>query len=167
VPLHHDHLPTGRPLDPDGPVGRYRVERDTPLFPFGWGGGQVAYSHVRTSAPTLRPGGSAQVTARLTNTGSRPVLETAQLYVRDEVASVSRPVSELAGVELVRLGPGESRTVSFVVDESLLSYRDAAGEARAEAGFFTLSIAPHAGGGGSTRIELLAAEGGEERTRPT
>lgn len=167
VPLHHDHLPTGRPLDPDGPVGRYRDERDTPLFPFGWGGGPVVYSQVHASAPTLRPGESVQVSARLTNSGSRPVVETAQLYVRDEVASISRPVSELAGVEHVPLAPGESRTVTFAVDEQLLAHRDASGDAWAEAGFFTVRIAPHAGGGGTTRIELLAAEGGEERTRPT
>jgi beta-glucosidase len=161
VPLHHDHLPTGRPLDPDGPVGRYRDERDTPLFPFGWSATPVRYSHVRASAATLDPGSSVQVSALLTNTGPVAVVEVAQLYVRDEVASVSRPVSELAGVEHVPLAPGEARTVTFVVDESALVHRDAAGDARAEAGFFTVRVAPHAGGGATTRIELLAPAGGE------
>lgn len=167
APLHHDHLPTGRPLNPSGPVGRYRDERDTPLFPFGWGGGPVAYGPLHVSAATLRPGASVQVSARLTNTGDVQVVETAQLYVRDEVASVSRPVSELAGVEHVVLAPGEARTVTFHVDEALLVHRDASGSAYAEPGFFTLRVAPHAEGGSTTRLELLAPEGGGPRTHPT
>ena len=71
VPLHHDHLPTGRPLDPAGPVGRYRDHRDTPLHPFGFGAGysEVIYGQVRLSSPTLAPTGTLRVSARRVERG--------------------------------------------------------------------------------------------------
>lgn len=160
VPLHHDHLPTGRPLDPDGPVGRYRDHRDTPQYPFGFGLGYspVTYEGVLTSAGRLAAGEVVKASARVTNTGTRPVLETVQLYVRAGVSAHSRPVSELAGVRRVALGPGEERIVTFAVDHDLLAYRDAAGRPRCDGGRFTLRIGPHAGGGVTASLDV---EGGE------
>lgn len=163
VPLHHDHLPTGRPLDPDGPVGRYRDHRDTPQYPFGFGLGyaSVTYDGVDLSAPRLGAGDVVQASARLTNTGARPVIETAQLYLRAELAAVSRPVSELAGVRRLALEPGEERVVTFDVDTALLSYRDAHGRARCDGGPFTIRIAPYAGSGVTARLDV---EGGQTAT---
>ena len=65
VPLHHDHRPTGRPLDPEGPVGRYRDHRDTPQFPFGFGLGYspVGYGEVALSAGRLEPGAVVRASA--------------------------------------------------------------------------------------------------------
>ncbi|WP_024285190.1 glycoside hydrolase family 3 N-terminal domain-containing protein [Cellulomonas sp. KRMCY2] len=164
VPLHHDHLPTGRPLDPAGPVGRYRDHRDTPLHPFGFGAGysEVTYGPVGLSSPTLAPGGTLQVSARVANVGARPVAETTQLYVHDLVARVSRPVSELVGVRRVELAPGEAQDVTFDLDAGDLAYLDAHGRPCSEPGTFTIRIAPHAGGGTTTSFELLA--GGAEST---
>ncbi len=161
VPLHHDHLPTGRPLDPDGPVGRYRDERDTPRYPFGSGSGysEVRYGQVTLSAPTLRRGGTVRAEARVANIGRRRVVETVQLYLRDPVARISRPVSELAGVQVVELAPGQGADVSFDIDAEMLTYLDARGEVCLEPGAFTVRIAPHAGGGSTVTGELLDPEG--------
>jgi beta-glucosidase len=167
VPLHHDHLPTGRPLDPDGPVGRYRDHRDTPQYPFGFGlgYGSVTYQGVELSAQRLGAGDVVQASARLTNTGAHPVIETAQLYVRAELSPVSRPVSELAGVRRLALGPGEERVVTFDVDAALLAYRDADGRARCDGGPFTIRIAPYAGGGVTARLD--GGGGSDPTDRPT
>jgi beta-glucosidase len=157
VPLHHDHLPTGRPLDPAGAVGRYRDRRDTPLHPFGFGGGcsEVTYGEVRLSSPTLGPAGTLRVSARVSNVGTRPAAETVQLYLRDLAGRVSRPVSELVGVHRVELAPGEARDVTFVLRAEDLTYRDASGLPCTDPGTVTVRIAPHAGGGSAATFELL------------
>lgn len=157
VPLHHDHLPTGRPLDPDGDVDRYRDDRDTPLHPFGWSAAarDVGYGPVTTSSPTLAPGGTVEVRARLSNTGPVAVLETAQLYVRDDVAVVSRPVSELVAVRQVALAPGASQDVGFELTAAMLAQPDASGRATAEPGTFTVRVGPHARAGSTATVELL------------
>lgn len=166
VPLHHDHLPTGRPLDPDGDVGRYRDHRDTAMYPFGFGLGwtTVEYGPVELSAATLRPGGRVEVSASITNTGERPALETVQMYVRVHAGRTSRPVSELVGVRRVHLAPGEKVQVTMPLDADDLASRDAAGRLRYETGAVTVRIAPHAGGGTTAHLDLLPApstEGGE------
>lgn len=160
IPVHHDHLPTGRPLTPDGPVGRYRDHRDTPRYPFGSGAGysEVVYGQVTLSSPTLRPGGTVRAETRVSNTGTRRAVETVQLYLRDPVARISRPVSELAGVQHVELAPGETADVTFDIDAGMLTYRDARGEVCLEPGTFTVRIAPHAGGGTTVSGEFVDRE---------
>ncbi|WP_199421758.1 glycoside hydrolase family 3 N-terminal domain-containing protein [Actinotalea solisilvae] len=160
VPLHHDHLPTGRPLDPDGDVDRYRDDRDPPLHVFGSSAAasDVVYGPVTTSAPTVRTGGVVTVRARLTNGGPTAVVETAQLYVRDDVAEVSRPVSELAGVRRVALDPGASDDVVFDLTSAELAHRDASGRPAAVPGTFTVRIGPDARTGPTARVELLDAD---------
>jgi beta-glucosidase len=157
VPLHHDHLPTGRPLDPAGPVGRYRDHRDTALHPFGFGGGysELAYGPVRLSSSILAPEGTLQVSAQVSNVGARPAAEVVQLYVHDLVARISRPVSELVGVQLVELAPGEAKDVMFKLRAGDLTYCDRHGVPRSDPGTFTVRIAPHAGGGSTATFELL------------
>lgn len=163
VPVHHDALPTGRPLAPDGPEGRYRDHRDTPQLPFGFGLGYapVSYLQVRASEPRVRAGGGVRVEAQLVNQGARPVLETAQLYVRVPVAAVSRPVSELVGVQRVRLEPGESAWVTFELAHDALARLDAHGRPRFDGGAVTVRVGPHAGAGPTT---TLLADPREDRS---
>ncbi|MGB7981394.1 MAG: glycoside hydrolase family 3 N-terminal domain-containing protein, partial [Candidatus Nanopelagicales bacterium] len=144
VPLHHDHLPTGRPLDPTGAVGRYRDQQDSPLYPFGFGANysEVTYGPVSLSAPTLTPEGALQVSARVANEGRWSVAETVQLYVHAHVARISRPVSELVGVQLVELAPGQATDVTFELDGLDLSYRDQDGAMCSDPGTVTVRIAP-------------------------
>lgn len=147
VPIPHDHLPSGRPLDPAGPLGRYRDHSDAPQFPFGFGLGysRVEYGRLRLSADRLGAGEVVRASVVLRNTGEHPVVETPQLYVQAHLASISRPLSELAGAQRIALAPGEEREVVFDVDHALLAHRDARGRLRHEGGPFTVCIAPHAG----------------------
>ena len=150
VPVPHDHLPSGRPLDPAGPLGRYRDHSDAPQYPFGFGLGYsvVEYGPVRLSAERLGAGEVVRASVVLRNVGEHPAVETAQLYVQGHLASISRPVGELAGVRRVSLAVGEEREVAFDVDHALLAHRDARGRLRREGGPFTVRIAPCAGVGG-------------------
>ncbi|RXZ35738.1 beta-glucosidase [Sphingomonas desiccabilis] len=105
VPFYYNHQPSAR--------RGYLFDDDEPLFPFGFG---LSYTSFRLSAPrlsaaTIGAGGSVTVEVDVTNTGSREGDEVVQLYVRDQVSSVARPVKALRGFRRVTLKPGETRTV--------------------------------------------------------
>lgn len=134
VPIYYAHRNTGKPATPDTivhmddiparatqlSIGNTSFHLDvhpSPLFPFGFGltYSSVRYDDVRASAPTLTPDGSIDLLADVVNAGPRAADEVVQLYVRDPVASVTRPVRELKGFQRVRLQPGERRTVRFTL----------------------------------------------------
>ena len=145
VPVHYNHLNTGRPT-----MGLYKDLPRTPQFPFGFGLTYTtfAYGPVKLDSARLRAGGRLTATAAVRNTGARPGEEVAQLYLRDRAASAgARPVRELKGFEKIRLAPGESRDVRFTVTEQELGYSDAQGKWLVEPGAFQLWIAPDAASG--------------------
>src|ERR1041385_4972426 len=107
IPLYYNHKNTGRPTGPDKYTSKYTDLPVTPLFPFGHG-----LSYTTFGYSDLRVG-DGRVSVTVTNTGSREGTEVVQLYVHDEVASVTRPVRALAGFQRVSLKPGEARTVDF------------------------------------------------------
>src|SRR5213083_696505 len=115
IPLYYNHKNTGRPTGPDKYTSKYTDLPVTPLFPFGHGLSYTTfgYSDLRLSAPRIAPAGTLKVSVTVTNTGAREGAEVVQLYVHDEVASVTRPVRALAGFRRVSLKPGEARTVDF------------------------------------------------------
>src|SRR5437870_2661376 len=115
IPLYYNHKNTGRPTGPDKYTSKYTDLPVTPLFPFGHGLSYTTfgYSDLRLSAPRIAPAGTLKVSVTVTNTGAREGAEVVQLYVHDEVASVTRPVRTLAGFRRVSLKPGEARTVDF------------------------------------------------------
>jgi beta-glucosidase len=115
IPLYYNHKNTGRPTGPDKYTSKYIDLPVTPLFPFGHGLSYTAfgYSDLRLSASRITPTGTLRVSVTVTNTGTREGAEVAQLYVHDEVASVTRPVRALAGFRRVSLKPGEARSVDF------------------------------------------------------
>lgn len=118
VPVNYDYLPSGRPADPDlsKDTARYMDQPITPLYAFGHGLSYTdfAYGELSIAAPRIAAeGGVAEVSVTVTNTGSRAGDEVVQLYMRDPVASVSRPVMQLRGFERIALDPGESKTVTF------------------------------------------------------
>src|SRR5437868_701172 len=115
IPLYYHHKNTGRPTGPDKYTSKYTDLPVTPLFPFGHGLSYTtfSYSDLRLSAPRITPAGTLRASVTVTNSGSRDGSEVAQLYVHDEVASVTRPVRALAGFRRVSLKPGEARTVEF------------------------------------------------------
>ncbi len=108
LPLTYDHKPTGRGDDYVDLTGH-------PLFPFGHGLSYTTfeYSNLRIAPDTIDPNGTVTVRATVTNTGSRAGDEVVQLYVRDVLASVARPIVQLKGFTRVNLSPGESREVAF------------------------------------------------------
>jgi len=115
IPLYYNHKNTGRPTGPDKYTSKYTDLPVTPLFPFGHGLSYTtfSYSDLRLSSPRITPAGTESVSVTVTNTGSREGVEVVQLYVHDEVASVTRPVRALAGFRRVSLKPGDARTLDF------------------------------------------------------
>ena len=90
----------------------------TPLYPFGWGLSYTTFSLAppALSATTIKPGEGVTVTVRVTNTGARAGDEVVQVYLRDEISSVTRPVKELVGFKRVNLAPGETRDVAIAIE---------------------------------------------------
>jgi beta-glucosidase len=155
VPIYYNHKPTGRPLDPEGKVfwSHYMDVSNDPQFPFGFGLSYTtfAYSDLRLGARELTEGGTLTVAVTVKNTGPRAGTETVQLYVRDLVGSVTRPVKELKGFRQIELQPGEAREVTFALRTADLAYFTGRGVWEAEPGDFQVSV-------GSNSRDLQSAE---------
>jgi beta-glucosidase len=119
LPLSYNHKPTGRGDD-------YLDLTGMALFPFGFGLSYTsfAYSDLRITPASIDPGGAVAVTCTVRNTGTRRGDEVVQLYVRDLLASVARPVLALRGFQRVGLEPGQSREVTFSLDRDDLKLLD-------------------------------------------
>jgi beta-glucosidase len=142
IPVYYNRYNTGRPTQ-----GGYRDIPTAPQYPFGYG---LTYTTFGYGAPELRKVGSngvhATVRATVTNTGPQTGEEVAQLYIQDVAcADGIRPIQELRGWQRIRLGPGESRTVSFALTDQTLGHVDRQGRHKTDPGLFRLWIAPHAG----------------------
>lgn len=148
-PYYYAHKATGRP-NPPGPLQPYKAHfRGIPnaaLFPFGHGltYGQIEYSGLAQSAPTLPMNGAIEIAATITNRGRRSAEEVAQLYIHDRVASITRPVRELKAFRKVALAPGQSMVVKFTLRSTDLRFIGPDGRWIAEPGSFDVWIAPSA-----------------------
>ncbi len=154
IPVYYAHRPTGRPaVAGDRYTSKYLDVENTPLYPFGYGLGytRFAYSDVRLDRARMGPDDTLRVAVTVTNVGPRAGAEVVQLYVTDELASVSPAVERLRGFRKLRLRPGESREVVFRLTAADLALRVSEvaergeevaerGEEVAEPGFFTLSV---------------------------
>jgi beta-glucosidase len=143
VPVYYNHKNSGRPVSVEGPFrSRYVDLPNTPLFPFGYGLSytKFEYTNMELSHQTLRS--RMSISAEITNTGEQAGSELVQLYVRDLVGSLTRPVRELKGFQKVELQPGESRRVTFTLTEEMLSFTRADGTKGVEPGRFQVWIAP-------------------------
>lgn len=164
VPIHYDMKNTGRPIELGEPgakyVSRYLDIGNDPLYRFGYGLSYTtfAYSPVTLSAPTMGAGGTITASATITNTGSRAGEEVVQLYVRDLVGSVTRPVQELKGFEKIALQPGESRTVEFTLRPADLAFTRADNVHGWEPGAFQLWIAPSSGAKAAAPVTFTLTE---------
>jgi len=118
IPLYYNHRNTGRPPDPNNKyTSKYIDVPVTPRYPFGFGLSYTtfSYSNLKLSAARARVADTVTATVTVANTGNREGTDVVQLYIRDEVASVSRPVRELKAFKRVTLKPGESRAVDLRV----------------------------------------------------
>ena len=146
VPVHYNHMNTGRPLQGDYHGKRFFSQYidipNEPLYPFGYGLSYTTftYSDIRMDSSELLPEGTIHASVRITNTGSRTGTETVQMYIRDLVGSVTRPVIELKGFHKITLAPGESRDVSFQISENMLRFYDINMQYRSEPGEFEVFI---------------------------
>jgi beta-glucosidase len=128
VPLFYNHKNTGRPLGEGKWFSKFRsnyldVSND-PLYPFGFGLSYTQFSYSDVKLSTSSPKGNQSVTASVTvtNTGKAEGKEVVQLYLRDLVGSVTRPVQELKGFQKIALKPGESKTISFTITPETLKF---------------------------------------------
>lgn len=116
--------------------------KSTPLYPFGYGLSYTTYkySDLKLSASEIGKDGSLKATVNITNTGTRDGVEIAQMYIRDCVSSVARPVKELKGFERVALKAGETKTVEFDITADKLSFLDIDMKPTVEPGEFEVMV---------------------------
>ncbi len=147
LPLYYDHKPTGRGDDYIDLTGQ-------PLFPFGFGLSYTTfeYSNLSIEPAEMPPGGSATVRFRVTNTGKRAGDEVAQLYIRDVLASVARPVMQLEGFTRLHLAPGQSQEVVLPLSTEQLRMLDGSMHWVVEPGTFRVMV-----GASSKDIRLRGA----------
>jgi beta-glucosidase len=170
VPIYYNHKNTGKPPSPDTVVHIDDIDANarqlslgmtsfhldagyTPLFPFGHGlsYGCFEYANIRVDRTTVRPGESLTVSAEVRNAGRRAAEEVVQLYVRDLVGQLTRPVRELKGFRRVHLEPGASATIEFTLETQALAYYGRDGTPVLEPGEFHVWI------GGSSDAALRSA----------
>jgi beta-glucosidase len=150
VPIYYSAKPTGRPPDPkEKYTSKYLDVHWTPQWPFGHGLSYTTfgYSDLRLSADSIRAGDSLAVTVSVRNTGSRPGEEVVQLYIRDDAASVTRPLRSLKGFARFGLRPGDSREVRLTLRPGDLSLYDLSMRRVVEPGGFTIFVGGSSGGG--------------------
>ena len=140
IPIYYNPYNTGRP----GPKelvfwSHYIDETNAPLYPFGYGLSYTDFSYSDLKIDASNPN-NVKVTATVTNTGSRTGEEVAQLYIRDKVASIVRPIKELKGFEKFSLKPKESMTVSFTLTEEELGFYRGDGTFVVEPGEFDVMV---------------------------
>ena len=149
IPLYYNHLNTGRPLDKGAWFTKFRSNYldidNEPLYPFGYGLSYTTfrYGTLRLSGNSMDKNGKLTASIDITNTGNCDGSEVVQMYIRDLVGSVSRPVKELKGFERVTLKKGETKTVTFEVNEELLRFYNSKLEFVSEPGDFELMIGPN------------------------
>jgi beta-glucosidase len=135
LPLVYNHLPTGRGDD-------YADLTGQALFPFGHGLSYTSfdYAGIALDRPAIAASETTRVRCTVTNTGPREGDEVVELYIRDELASVARPVRELKGFTQIHLAPGEAREVSFAITPGMLAMLDRELHEVVEPGRFRIMI---------------------------
>jgi beta-glucosidase len=124
VPIYYNHKNTGRPSSAERGTSKYLDLPSTPLFPFGHGLSytKFEYSNLQISPETIKPDEKVKVSADVQNIGEREGDEVVQVYIRDVVGSVTRPVKDLKGFKRITLKPNEKRTLEFTLGPEELSF---------------------------------------------
>ena len=158
IPIYYNYKNTGRP----GPKkeifwSHYNDEVNTPLYPFGYGLSYTSfeYSNIKIDNKNLTPDETLNVSVDLKNSGNYSGKEVVQLYIKDRFASVTRPVRELKGFEMVSLNPGETKTINFEISESLLKFYTANETWESESGFFDIFIGTNSNANLQESFELI------------
>lgn len=144
IPCYYNHKPSAR--------RGYLLDDISPVYPFGYGLSYTTFrfSNLRLQKSTIRRDESTEVLVDVRNTGFRTGEEVVQMYIRDLIASATRPVKELRGFKKIRLKPGESTTVTLTISPEHLSFTNINKEYTVEAGDFQIMV------GNSSRDHDLA-----------
>ena len=147
MPLYYNRKPTAR--------RGYLFANKEPLFPFGFGLSYTtfAYSNLKVSPARISATENARVSVTVTNSGKRAGDEIVQLFIRDLVSSVTRPIMELKDFKRISLAPGESKTVEFVITPDKLSFLDLNLKSVVEPGWFDIMV-----GTSSAKYETVKLE---------
>jgi beta-glucosidase len=154
VPIYYNFKNTGRPVmdEPESVFwSHYIDEKNTPLYAFGHGlsYSKFEYADLQLSSPSFNKNGKIEVSVTIKNTGKVKGKEVVQLYIRDLIGSVTRPVKELKGFEMIELQPNETKKVTFEINEKTIEYFTANRKWEAEIGDFKVFI----GGSSITKLE--------------
>jgi len=162
VPIYYSAKNTGRPLENKEGVfekfkSNYIDERNEPLFPFGYGLSYTTfeYSNLKTSATKINFNEKVKVSIDVANTGNFDGKEVVQLYTRDIVGSVTRPLKELKGFQKIALKKGEKQTVTFELSAEDLKFYNTDLQFVAEPGEFEIFIGKDSNANINTKIELV------------
>lgn len=165
VPIFYNHKNTGRPLSLEktqkGEFEKFRSNYldvpNTPLFPFGYGLSYTSfdYSNFKVSSNTLSKGGKITFSVDVKNTGNFDGKEVVQLYIRDLVGSVTRPVKELKGFQKVAIKKGETKNISFELTEEDLKFYNSNLDFVAEAGEFEVFVGTNSDTQMKLKFELV------------
>ena len=150
LPIYYNHKPTAR--------RGYLYTSKEPLFPFGFGLSFTTfeYSKLEVVSPQIRPDGQTEVRVTVKNTGGRAGDEIVQLYIRDLVSSVTRPVIELKDFKRITLAPGETKTVAFTITPDKLSFLDLNMNRTVEPGWFEIMVGTSSVKYQKTKLEVVA-----------
>lgn len=156
VPIYYSMRNTGRPSESNSPKfqSNYLDVPNAPLYPFGYGLSYTTftYSDVTVSSTSLKGNQTLTANVTVTNTGKFTGKETVQLYIRDVVASITKPMKELKGFQQLELKAGESKTVSFNITPQDLKFYNAALKFDWEAGEFHIMIGSNSSDVKTTKI---------------
>lgn len=157
VPVYYNQLNTGRPQTQQGQMwtSGYLDAPVTPAYPFGYGlsYSNFSYSNMKIGKTQYKMGEVVEVSITVTNTSNATGEEVVQCYIRDIAADIARPIKELKGFEKIKIGPGESRVVTFRLTEKDLSYWNHEARFKADPGKFKVFI-----GGNSRDVKELDFE---------
>lgn len=145
IPIYYNHKNTGRPEDPANKYStKYLDITNEPLYPFGYGLSytQFTYGPVQLDKTQLKAAatGNVKISVAVTNSGNYDGEEVVQLYIRDKVASVTRPVKELRNFKKISLKKGETQTVTFELNVNDLKFYNSDLKYVAEPGDFTVFV---------------------------
>lgn len=145
VPIYYNYKNTGRAVmnEPESVFwSHYIDEKNTPLYPFGYGlsYSKFEYSDLKLSNSSFSKNGEIKVSIKIKNTGKVAGKEVVQLYIRDLIGSITRPVKELKGFEMIELQPNENKEVTFVINEKTIEFFTAKLKWEAEPGGFIVFI---------------------------
>ncbi|HEU5138477.1 MAG TPA: beta-glucosidase BglX [Bacillales bacterium] len=162
VPVYYNYFNTGRPKGAPNAqvrfVSQYLDIPNAPLFPFGFGLSYTTFSYTDASlsSNTMTESDSITVSVKVKNTGKVAGEEVVQLYVRDLVGEVVRPVKELKAFEKIKLQSGEEKEITFTLTEKQLRYYHKDLAFKSDEGKFAVFIGPNSNEGTELRFELIS-----------